>query len=518
MAVFSYNEVTYPQDVRKCTTCHAGTEGGRHLTNPSRKACGACHDNITFVSPAGRRVSHCTPAWDQTDDCQCTLCHDSTEILNLHVAIAEPDPNNALAGGTNNNTNAACVVASNDVPPPGAIVVTYNVLSVATTSVNGALRPSIGFQILMDGTPVSFNTNTSGQLFNNFVGSPSVQFAWAVPQDGIATPADYNVTAGGYIKNIWKGTATGTGAGILDISSAPTYTITLTGVQVAPDATMLTGGVGYTYSLSSAPPLTQTTGYTFSDPNLVTACTFSQTNASTGIGVGGLIVPAPDKSMAAAGYTARRSAVDTAKCNACHGHLGANPSFHAGQRNDAPTCSFCHNPNRTSSGWSANSKDIMHAIHASAKREVPFTWHAVSATENFSEITYPLSGDGSDLLKKCDACHVTGYYDYSNSAYTSNNGALVKNGLFSYVATGTLASSSTSSFAFSPYVTLDTNYGSGFSYNAATGVTTPAAGTTLVTSPITAACSACHDSTIAQDHMKANGGAIYKPRSTAIKP
>ena len=23
-----YNEVTYPQDVRKCTTCHAGTQGG----------------------------------------------------------------------------------------------------------------------------------------------------------------------------------------------------------------------------------------------------------------------------------------------------------------------------------------------------------------------------------------------------------------------------------------------------------------------------------------------------------
>ncbi len=44
-----YNEVTYPQDVRKCTTCHAGTQGGRHLTNPSRKACGSCHDNIAWA-------------------------------------------------------------------------------------------------------------------------------------------------------------------------------------------------------------------------------------------------------------------------------------------------------------------------------------------------------------------------------------------------------------------------------------------------------------------------------------
>lgn len=520
-----YNEVTYPQDVRKCTTCHAGTQGGRHLTNPSRKACGACHDNISWVSPppAGYTLHS---NGDYSDDSQCALCHTPTQISNMHVAIAEPDPNNLIlitaqtgtSAGSNANTNAACVVASNDTPPTGAIVPSYNIVSVTTTSVNGAQRPTITFSISLNGTPTSFNTNTAGQLFNNFVGSPSVYFAWSVPQDGITNPADFNASASGYIKNIWNGKATGTGAGTLNSSASPTYTIILTGVRVASDATMLTGGVGYTYNLSTAFPLTQTTGYTLSDPHLITACTFSQTSASTGIGTGGLIVPALDKSVVATGYTGRRSAVDTAKCNACHGHLGANPSFHAGQRNDGPTCSWCHNPNRTSSGWSANAKDFIHAIHASAKRTVPFTWHAVSATENFSEVTYPLSGNNSGLLRKCDACHVAGYYDYSAGDYTANGGDLKNRLMFSTVATGSFASSSTSSFAFSPYVSLDTDYGSGFSYNAGTGVTTTAAGSTLVTSPITAACVACHDSMLAKDHMKVNGGSIYKTRSTAIKP
>jgi len=43
-----------------------------------------------------------------------------------------------------------------------------------------------------------------------------------------------------------------------------------------------------------------------------------------------------------------------------------------------------------------------------------------------------------------------------------------------------------------------------------------AQGTTLVNSPIVAACSACHDSAIAIDHMQTNGGSFYEPRSVAF--
>jgi hypothetical protein len=73
-----------------------------------------------------------------------------------------------------------------------------------------------------------------------------------------------------------------------------------------------------------------------------------------------------------------------------------------------------------------------------------------------------------------------------------------------------------------PYVdsTGATNYGAVFAYNAGTAATTPAAATTLYKSPITAACSACHDSVIAVDHMLNNGGVFYGARgaSPAINP
>ena len=51
------------------------------------------------------------------------------------------------------------------------------------------------------------------------------------------------------------------------------------------------------------------------------------------------------------------------KCQTCHVALGATPSFHAGQRNDGPTCVFCHTANRTSGGWQVNSKGFIHCRH-----------------------------------------------------------------------------------------------------------------------------------------------------------
>jgi hypothetical protein len=73
-------------------------------------------------------------------------------------------------------------------------------------------------------------------------------------------------------------------------------------------------------------------------------------------------------------------------------------------------------------------------------------------------------------------------------------------------------------YTVSPYVVADNvfDYGPGFSYNAATNVTTAAAGSNLVLSPITGACSACHDSAIAVDHMKANGGQFYATRANVL--
>jgi OmcA/MtrC family decaheme c-type cytochrome len=189
------------------------------------------------------------------------------------------------------------------------------------------------------------------------------------------------------------------------------------------------------------------------------------------------------------------------------------PTFHAGERNDGPTCSFCHNPNRTSSGWAAGSKYFIHAIHAGRKRTVPFTWHAAAAGPGYDEVEFP------GTLNACTTCHVPNTYDFTNPT----NLAAVPSMELTTVATGTynidpLANSTY--YTISPYVVADNvmNYGAGFSYSAASNTTIEAAGTTLVLSPITGACSSCHDSNVAIDHMKANGGQFYSQRQTVLAP
>jgi OmcA/MtrC family decaheme c-type cytochrome len=226
-------------------------------------------------------------------------------------------------------------------------------------------------------------------------------------------------------------------------------------------------------------------------------------------------VPPPDVWKVATSYTGRRPIVDNDKCKSCHGALGVAPTFHAGQRNDGPTCSFCHNPNRTSAGWAAGSKYFIHAIHAGRKRTVNYTWHATEVGPGYDEVEFP------GTLNTCTTCHLPNTYDFTNA---SNLSAIPRMQLTT-VATGrydTNPLTNSTYYTISPYVVADnvTDYGGGFSFNAANSAaahpTTEAAGTTLVLSPITGACSACHDSTIALNHMKANGGQFYAPRATVL--
>jgi len=570
-----YNNVLFPQDIRNCTKCHqgsstsdAGTAQGDNWKNvPSRLACGACHDGIDFATGKGVTLADAAQGLTQTtvfpgglahgggaqaDDSVCATCHTAAKNDTDHTPVTPPNPQNALLdGGTNANTNAAWIASNPARLPAGAIAVTYDIQS---ASLNSSRQPVIVFRMLQNGARADLNDFTTTtpnpatgtkEIWDNFMGSPSAYFVFAVPQDGIAAPADFNASVSGYLRNIWNGTASGTGKGTLTGPDANGYyTVTLTGVTIPATAVMLTGGLGYSYSVTSTLPLTQTN---LSDYPVTAPTAAGQTNKT-----GGLIVIAPNAQKVAAGFNGRRPIVEDARCNSCHQELGTftEDAFHAGQRNDGTTCAWCHTPNRTSSGWAADSTNFVHAIHAAAKRNVPFTWDATSTTESFADVMYP------GILGNCEACHLPGTYDFS----AGTSAAALPNRQYRTVATGifngtvnttitTYTYSSTSQtcvagqsapqtalgvFELSPYITALTNYGFGFTFNASAATTTntckpdgtlvsiPPGGTvqadpaTLVNSPISTACFACHDGTDVLAHIEINGGSIYQPRSTAL--
>lgn len=510
------------------------------------------------------------------DDTTCTGCHSATDIDGYHTPVTPPDPNALWLGGSNQRTNAAYVANAGYVPA-GADIIRYVVGTVSLVPVAGQDygNPKITFKFTRNGQDVVFNANTAAEMMDGFIGSPSVYVWFALPQDGIEAPADFNASANTYIKGVWKGTTSGSTATWTDKDANGFYGITLTGTKIptAPGANlMLTGGLGYNYSLDTTPPLTQT--------NLAAFPWNSTTKA------GGLIVPIPNAWKVGSGFNARRTIVDNAKCNACHGVLGAAPNFHVAQRNDGPTCMVCHTPNGVNNGWSYNSKDIMHAIHGGRARDVDFTWHATGPGPGYGEIEFP------GPINNCTACHVAGSYDYSGSGAA----AAVPNLLASTVATGRFKGTpalSSSYYTFSPYVDVTnvTDYGFGYARSdvtqtlpdgnsgtqgatnctpaapctctaanpctvtltttetvkindvvtdcssGCTCTTNPSSGpktacvvtkkvctnlapcdaddTTLVKSPIVATCSSCHDSTAALSHMESNGGSFYATRAAA---
>ena len=71
-----FSNVVYPADPgdpRRCETCHSQTTGATqataYLTNPTRAACGACHNNVNFATGDNH------PGGLQLDDNQCHNCH-----------------------------------------------------------------------------------------------------------------------------------------------------------------------------------------------------------------------------------------------------------------------------------------------------------------------------------------------------------------------------------------------------------------------------------------------------------
>jgi OmcA/MtrC family decaheme c-type cytochrome len=96
-SVHDYSEVHFPQDIRNCTTCHDpdAPEAYRHMVNPTRVACGSCHDNIDWETGEGHPVP-------QFDDSLCSACHIPEGEYEFDISVAGghtiPTKSTQLAG------------------------------------------------------------------------------------------------------------------------------------------------------------------------------------------------------------------------------------------------------------------------------------------------------------------------------------------------------------------------------------------------------------------------------------
>ena len=487
------NEVTYPQSITNCVKCHtaSGTtpQGDNWKSVPTVAACGACHDGINFATGRGTALGetgkfiggHVGGA--QADNSKCSLCHDAASIPVYHVTV-DPTGSNGRAGYPLNTAQDVPAVGfpsgqGPSIPvasqlgnlPAGVFKINFEIKQVTVAGAAGAKKATVVYRILKDGAPVTLNS--TGYLMTNVDGAPSIYVAYAVPQDGIAAPADWNVSASATVLQLRDKLSGNTQTGP---DASGYYNATL--AATIPDAAkMVTAAMGINYQgfvqlgLAAYPK-----GIRLREPQFV----MKQADGFTGT-------------------AARRTIVSNAKCNSCHGQLGVSPSFHGGARNNGEGCAICHTANNSTGhtgaaysfggGWNVGIKNLVHSIHSSKKREQAFTYEATAANPSgFKEVTYP------GVLKNCEQCHVAGSYDFSAAA----NAAAVPNLLWTTDAKTDMSNpTNAATLGLAPWIT---SLGRGQTSYAADN---------LVTSPVTSACFGCHDSKIAVSHYQLNGGTVY---------
>jgi OmcA/MtrC family decaheme c-type cytochrome len=483
LAVASFNEafdrrdepVTYPQDIRNCRKCHQGTEADNTYDNwmnkPTRTACGACHINVNFATGA----NHVGGA--QATNAGCSSCHPASAIPGYH-ANENATPNNLALLGT-------------------LVSFEYRIDNVTVDNNNVA---TIKFAIMQDN--VLANLGNAGDNVTRPTGfttatQPSFLFAYAMPQDGIAAPVDYN--------NLGKAAGQPESLSIvgLPIVAKDNTSYTVTRANAFPVGAKMRAVAlqGYFTQLNGAD--------TNNDGALdnVGRHTFSVVRNVTG--------DATRRVAVESGYTNNNNPFtgQPVGCLECHeifeGHGGNRVS-------NAQVCVMCHNPNLSSSGRTIdpavltsptasptakaivagygsnpltypevtnNFKELIHGIHGAQKRTTNFVdirGDRLALIEG-DEITYP--GD----LSHCGKCHLNNLYQNIQTT-----GRLLSTVNTTYGADNNIRTQIIAARASVP--------------NATDNVNTPAA----------SACGHCHDSVTARSHFVAMGGEVRAPRGSAV--
>jgi OmcA/MtrC family decaheme c-type cytochrome len=376
-AISDFSTVIDPADPRRCAVCHSQTasptpgtgvapgtaptavpaQAKAFLTEPSRAACGACHDDVNFASGANH------PGGFQTDDTQCVNCH---------VPQGETPFDASIMGAH---------VVPNDTPAtypqnPDTLISSIKVTITGVTNTNAGQKPVVAYTVKdINGKAIALTDPTLEDLQFTMAG-PTTDYGYTSFGSDVTTP--------GYVGE--DGTA-----GTCDSSGNCTYTF----LHAIP------AGATGTYAI----------GVESERLENVLAGTTSAQQVESGT---------PNQvfyfSVDGSAVASRRTVVAETNCNQCHVSL----TLHGNRRNNPQYCVLCHNPSDTDfserpAGQTINMAVMVHRIHdgvnvvpAGGKPYIVAGFGG--SNHDFSGILYPaMSPSGSaPYLQNCSLCHVDG--------------------------------------------------------------------------------------------------------------
>ena len=190
----NHSDTWYPGDVQNCAMCHQGSQGSVWKTNPSRAACGSCHDLTLFATtpPPGFTAHGGGP---QPDDSQCSSCHipsgTSLAIVDVHTTPAT-DPNAPQLALTINSVTGTA---------PGQTPVLHFSITQNTQPLDILANPLTGMAVTLAGPTTDYaeaeptqytiqGTGASGTLaLDGAVGSYVYTFPAPMPASATGTYA-----------------------------------------------------------------------------------------------------------------------------------------------------------------------------------------------------------------------------------------------------------------------------------------------------------------------------------------
>lgn len=171
-SVHDYSEVTFPQDLRNCDNCHEGIDPSKKpamsdvwYTKPSRAACGACHDDVNWVTGANH------PAGPQLTDNECASCHVPETELEFDASIK----------------------GAHTVPIRSKQLKGIKVTVTSVTNLAPGKKPTAVFSLKNnDGTAID---GTKLATFSPILAGPTSSYTWYRREDARATGV-FDATAG----------------------------------------------------------------------------------------------------------------------------------------------------------------------------------------------------------------------------------------------------------------------------------------------------------------------------------
>jgi OmcA/MtrC family decaheme c-type cytochrome len=337
--------ITYPQDIRNCATCHdpAAVGGASWYTYPSIAACGSCHDDVNFTTGANHAAG---PAADGA----CASCH-------------QPQGSAEWDAGIKN---------AHVVPLHSAQLKGYKASIISVTNAKPGQKPVVTFKLQNgDNTPVDpgyFKVAANGTL-NIIVGGPTTDYT-NIGELAAGQPFREPMQTATY--NAANGTAVYTFTNAIPAAAKGTYTFSIETRRA--------------YTLNPAPvkgPATVNEGA----PNQVFNVAVTGTTVVPRRTVVSLTKCNACHQDLAVLFSHGNQRITIEHCVICHNPNGSDIGRRA-KPEDAP-------------GESIEFARMIHRIHTGEELTQDYSIFGFSGTAaSFNEVTYP--GD----RRNCLACHV----------------------------------------------------------------------------------------------------------------